>query len=170
MIIKVLHRRQRRPAKTADKIRRGRKRVRQRPMDATSRGRHMRKPRHLQDTHRQRRRTTSGEHGRQHAVRHLRRRGVPRVHRVGDGGSRCHAADHRRQAGSSGVSHARRPQVHRVQSASSSSSTTTAHQHPTLFISTSTRTLCHCLRGRFRNFDRFWRYQLLPSCLRSALR
>ena len=159
--IKVLHRRQRRLAKTADKIRRRRKRVRQRPMDTTSRSGHMRQPGHLQDTHRQRRRTTSGEHGRQHAVRHLRRRGVPRVHRVGDGGARRHPADHRRQAGSSGVSHARRPQVHRLQI----TATSTTDQHPTLF-STSTRTICHCLRGRFGHFDRLWRYKLLPSCLR----
>lgn len=162
-MIKVLHRRQRRPAKTADKIRGGRKRVRQRPMDTTSRSRHMRQPRHLQDTHRQRRRTTSGEHGRQHAVRHLRRRGVPRVHRVGDGGARRHPADHRRQAGTSGVSHARRPQVHRVQSSSSSS--TTDQLQSTLF-STSTRTICHCVRGRFGHVDCNKRYQLLPRCLR----
>lgn len=75
-------------------------------MDAAARGGHMRQPGDLQDTHRQPGGPARREHGRQHAVRHLRRRSVSRVHRERDGGARRHTADDRRQTRLPGVPHA----------------------------------------------------------------
>uniref|UniRef100_A0A8D8L7B0 (northern house mosquito) hypothetical protein n=1 Tax=Culex pipiens TaxID=7175 RepID=A0A8D8L7B0_CULPI len=87
----VLHRRQRRNAEPAARLRRQRQRPGQRTVDPAPRGRHLRPPQPGQDPDRARREPPLGERRRQHAVRHLRRRGSPGLHRGRDEQTGRHA-------------------------------------------------------------------------------
>lgn len=94
-LLKVLHRRQRGFVASANQIWGGRERLRQRLVDAVACGGDLRQFGNMPHTNRQQCGLVGGEHGRQHALRHLRSRLVFGVHRVRNGQTRRHPANHR---------------------------------------------------------------------------